>query len=628
MKKFSLIISLFLVCVCARGQDISQIKDVFSNNPELKNAQYSIYAKYADGPNIIAVNPDARLTPASVLKLYVSAAAFDILGTDYSFDTRLYYGGVKRGSRVDGVLYIKGGGDPTLGSLRMPQTPGLDDLTDGWVIAVKSAGINKINGDICADNTIFKGMMLPWHTSYQNIGNYFAAPVDGLSVRDNAYEIYFEPSSVDGAQAKILKTVPDMKGFTIRSYVTYSKDTSSDQAYVSFVPAKNEIEIRGTLPLSTQPARILAAMPSPGFFLAQYFKDKLEKSGVVVKGQAKLCAPDTYDGKTLILIHKSPKLSDIVRYMDKRSFNLYADTILRMLAVANGKDGESGKGIEQIKTFLAKLNIDTSDFDVYDASGISRDDVITCSETVNLLQAVLKQPYKDAFMNALPIVGNPRDNGTMAHHLLTSNAANNALVKTGSLDRVRAHAGYVKDINGKMIVFCVISNNFSGGIKDVDASHEAFIDALSNIGLKTKPVRKKPVVKKKYGDRLILITYEKPRPPKRRTRITYGPLKQNKPAKKSEARPMKMVQRVTETSSENNVVKKRAGTKNVSRKASADTEKMVQSATEISSKKAAAQQRAVAKNIRQQAAARKIAARNQARKNNSKPKQQRKKMLK
>ncbi len=492
MKHLQIFIIFIFSALCVNAQEIGQIKDFLAQHPALKNAQYSVYAKYEGGGEIISVNPKARLTPASVLKLYTTAAALDILGADYTFDTKIYYDGEKDDSVIDGDVFIQGGGDPTLGSYRLPLNPDFDTLLDGWAGVLKLAGIEKIKGRICADNTLFSGVLLPARTTYRNIGNYFAAPVDALSIRDNSYEIYFEPSLADGQTAKVLKTVPEVKGFDIISRVTFSKDIKTDEAYVNFIPVQNAVEVYGTLPLSDNPQKIYAALPYPALFLAQAFKDKLQAADIKVKGEAALCSAESYQNKTLLLTHKSPKLADIINYTNKRSFNLYADSILRSLAVAGGMKGTAENGVIQVKNFLTRLNIDTTDFDVFDGSGISRDDIATCSDIVALLEAVLKQPYKDAFVSSLPVAGDPADIGNMSKRLTQSPAARNALVKTGYLDRARAHAGYVKDAQGRNIIFCVISNNFNGGFRDVDAAHEALINALAGIGLNAKPVRIKP----------------------------------------------------------------------------------------------------------------------------------------
>jgi D-alanyl-D-alanine carboxypeptidase/D-alanyl-D-alanine-endopeptidase (penicillin-binding protein 4) len=493
MKRFLSFIVFTGLSFCAFGLDISKIKSEIEKNPVFKDAQYSLYAKYVGGASILEINPDLRLTPASILKLYTTAAALDILGPAHRFQTEIYTSGVLKRGRLYGNILIKGGGDPTLGSLRMADTPSLDELMGQWVEAVKEQGIERIEGGIYADNSVFSGIMLPWRTSYQNIGNYFAAPNDGLTIRDNSYEIYFEPSSQDGALAKVLRADPEIKGLEIKSFVHTYDDVSGDYAYVNFVPGSTHAEIYGSIPTSERSLEISAAMPSPALFAAQYLLARLEEAGIKVKGDASVHAPLNYDGKKLILTHESPTVADIVKYTNKRSFNLYAGMLLMAISAHTGGEGTSSDGILKVRDYLTRLEIDAGNYEVFDGSGLTRDNITTCRTTVDLLEAVLRQPYSDVFLDSLPVVGDPGDMGNMARRLRGTTAAYNSRVKTGSLDRARAHAGYTKDINGKDIVFCIITNNFKGYIKEVNEVHEMIINSLSDIGANKKPVVKKTV---------------------------------------------------------------------------------------------------------------------------------------
>lgn len=540
------------------AQTPQDYEKIFASSPALKNGQFSFYAKYQNGGVIAQHKPHERLTPASVLKLYTTAAALDILGPKYRFNTKIYYSGALRGGKITGDLYIKGAGDPTLGSLRMYGVQGLDELISNWILQMKDMGITQINGGVYADNSIFGGVSLPWRTTYQNIGNYFAAPADGLNVRDNSYDIYFEPAlapqdesiflkpqaflpalnedeeeeesgdnsseyrapdiealvssytaknenakdgkflsdakKAEGKTAKILKIEPQIKDFKIKNYAKYSSSVKNDNAYVNFAAGCFGAEIFGAIPITGRPTKIIAAMPEPALFLADYLKTKLQESGIEVIGQAALISPETYSDKTLLLTHTSPQLRDIVKYTNKRSFNLYADSLLRSLAAAASSEtaATSGAGVKEVKNFLTRLNVDNEDFEVFDGSGLSRDDLVSCKMTVDMLSSVLKKPYAKDFLDSLPLVGAREDMGNMARKMRHSAAAHNGLVKTGFLDRARAHAGYIKDAKGRQIIFCVISNNFHGPLKEVNALHEGFINSLADIGLNKKPRRMRP----------------------------------------------------------------------------------------------------------------------------------------
>ena len=497
MKKFFLILNFVLFSCFAFAQTGENIKELFSQSSYLKDSQYSVYAKYVGGDEIVSINPTYRLAPASVLKLFTTAAALDMLGPDFNFETQIYYSGEIKGKKLSGDLYIKGSGDPTLGSARFELVPDLEELMVDWVAKMKYIGITKITGNIYADNGIFSGVMLPWRTTFQNIGNYYAAPSDGLSIRDNSYEIFFAPNTENGVVAEVLKTEPEMINLIFKSHVKTDSSVRSESTYINFVPGSNEVEIYGRIPVSSEPAKIYAAMPSPAAFMAEYLKRSFEENGIQVKGKALVYTPDTYEDKTLLFNHFSPALKDIITYTNKRSFNLYADTLIRVLSAQSGGSGSSGEGIKQVKNFLESLGIDTTNFDVFDGSGITRDNIIDCKMTVEMLEKVLDKPYGEVFVRSLPIAGSKEDKSTMSMRLRNTTAAYESFIKTGSLDRARSLAGYTKTHDGKKIVFCSIVNNYYGRMKNVDTIHDAFVRSLSDIGLTPKPSARKSKGKKR-----------------------------------------------------------------------------------------------------------------------------------
>ena len=84
----------------------------------LRNAAVSLYV-YDLNRNLVlaSLNPNMCLVPASTMKLMSTGTALEVLGSGYRFKTRIEYtGNIDSNGTLNGNIYIKGGGDPSLGS--------------------------------------------------------------------------------------------------------------------------------------------------------------------------------------------------------------------------------------------------------------------------------------------------------------------------------------------------------------------------------------------------------------------------------------------------------------------------------------------------------------------------------
>ena len=217
----------------------------------LEGAQSSVYAKYIDGEVLLDKNSSWRLNPASVAKLFTTSASLDTFGADYTFETKIYFSGIKKGSKIKGDIYIVGGGDPSLASKYFDKS--IEQVVLSWVEALKEQGITKITGNIYGDNTLFKDNTLPVYTTYQNIGNYFAAPADALTIKDNNFSVYFEPSGKEGELGKIAQITPQEYQVPIDVKAYYTNQVLREDTYLNFVPLSQKMQIRGRLPFTFIP---------------------------------------------------------------------------------------------------------------------------------------------------------------------------------------------------------------------------------------------------------------------------------------------------------------------------------------------------------------------------------------
>lgn len=452
-------------------------------HPVLKGAWWGGIAAYTDAPDeeLFSVQADTRLTPASTLKLLTTAAALETMGPDHRFQTRLYAQTAPGENGVlAGNLYLQGGGDPTLGSTRVVGGEDWQTVIKKWAKAVKKAGITRVEGNLIADISLFEGPSIAPKVNWENMGNYYAAPVSPLTINDNSFKIHFSAQPWDGKEAVVSSTQPEVPGLTLKSFVTTDAKTKKDNAYVYGAPGQTELEIYGTIPTNFTGFTISAALPDPALFAAQALKTELEEQGISVLGapQTTRTAPD-YASMTLLHTYESPRLKDIVVIINKRSFNLYADMILRQLAVHAGQKGSLQNGLNELNKFLRSNHLaETEDTIIYDGSGLARDNLVTPRTLLKTLAFMTQSPHFSYYHNSLATPDDRGDLLLLRRFLKPKKAVSRVRVKGGTIDGVKAAAGYVTDQDGKQIAFVLMANNLATKNEAIFRIHEDIIKQL------------------------------------------------------------------------------------------------------------------------------------------------------
>ena len=469
MKKLSLL-SFLLLFFCAFA-DAQSLKDrIFSAFKRLQADNQCEYASVSltvldakTGEQIFAGNPKMGLSPGSTLKTVTTISAFNILGGDFKYQTQFGYNGTITNGTLNGDVIIKGGGDPTLGSSRWEATKE-DAIISQMMVALKKAGIKKINGRIIGDDSAYGTQAIPDGWIVQDLGTYYGAGANALCWRENQFDINLKTGAV-GTPISITGTTPIVPYLTYKSELTNAPSGTGDNAYPYLpTPGSSIMYLRGTFAIDQPKKSVGAAMPDPAYHIAYSLHFLLNSFGLVVTG-----SPES----TLTLLNKSektpaitndlttitsPSLSQIVYWTNRKSINLYAEQLLKAIAVKSGKAATTLNGVDALQAFWKTRGIDPNSMDIADGSGLSPADKITTATIASLLKSARKESWYNDFYESLPIY-------------------NDMHMKSGSIHNVQAYAGYHTK-NGRQLCFSIIVSNYNGSTRAIKDKMFRVLDEL------------------------------------------------------------------------------------------------------------------------------------------------------
>ena len=94
------------------------------NSELMRNGTLAFCLKSSkNGRTILALNHEQSVPSASTLKLVSTATVLSVLGGDYTYKTYLEYDGQIDRDTLRGDLYLRGTGDPSLGSEPLQKYP-------------------------------------------------------------------------------------------------------------------------------------------------------------------------------------------------------------------------------------------------------------------------------------------------------------------------------------------------------------------------------------------------------------------------------------------------------------------------------------------------------------------------
>jgi len=448
----------------AKGDLSNQLDHLLNNDPSLNGAIAGVSIRSASTGQIIYDHAgNIRLRPASNMKLLTAAAALSALGENYRFTTEILANGRQQGSTLQGNLFLKGKGDPTL----------LKKDFDAMASDLRKKGIKVINGDLIGDDTWYDNVRLSTDLMWSDEMSYYGAQVSALTASpDKDFDagtvvVEVKPGNEIGSRGFVAVTPNTSYVNIVNNVVTVSPD-SRKEISIKRNHGSNTITIEGTIPVRASTTKEWIAVWEPTRYALNLFKQSLVENGIRIKGKVK--TGEASDGAQILITHKSIPLKQLLIPFKKLSNNGHAETLVKEMGrVVNG-EGSWDKGIEVMKAQLSKLGVAANTLVIRDGSGISHIDLVPANEVSTLLFAAQKQKWYQSYLQSLPVAGEKDKmvGGSLRYRMKSAPLKGNVKAKTGTLSTITSLSGYVKTKSGKELIFSILLNNLTDESKGKD----------------------------------------------------------------------------------------------------------------------------------------------------------------
>ena len=395
----------------------------------------------------VSFNAAQPMNPASVMKLVTTFSALELLGPAYTWKTESLASATLRDGVLDGDLYLRGSGDPKL------------TLEQFWLLLrqLRARGVRDIRGNLVLDRTAFS-------TDAHNPAAFDGKPLRPYNVGPDALLLNFKAlrlQLVPENEHVLALAEPAPANLDILNLLKLNHHGACgngsdwrDALHAEVIRHGDNFRLilTGNYPAACGEQRWnLGILPHSQYVLGVFRELWAELggrfSGTVRDGKAPVEA-------RLIAVAESPPLAEIVRDINKYSNNVMAQQLFLTL----GRDGAGPASAERadatIRAWLESRKLRMPELVLENGSGLSRRARISADAVARLLDAAWKSAVMPELLSSLPLIA---VDGTMKKRLRNGTAAGHAHIKTGSLEGVKAMAGFVLDRSGRrqMVVFIV-----------------------------------------------------------------------------------------------------------------------------------------------------------------------------
>lgn len=405
---------------------------------------------FEDKEAIYQLNENKMMIPASVTKLITAAATLQAFPPGTKIKTQLLSPGNITDGTLRGDLYLKGAGDPSFVSESM------------WFLVnhFLRSGIKKVEGQILVDDSLFDKMRFDESRQKVRVDRAYDAPTGAMSFNWNSVNIFVRPAAKAGEKAQVFAD-PENDYIRLTAKVTTvaagkSTDIDIDRKKENSF-AGDHIIVSGQIAVDAKEFVAYKNITQPDVWSGHNLKSFLSQRGIQVTGSVGTAT--TPASAKLLAEYESKPIEHILADMNKFSNNYVAEMLVKLISSQTESPATLKTGLQGLSKVMTTLNISNKDYEIYNPSGLTRNNRITAQALWKVVHYMRDQfQYQPEYVTSLPIAG---IDGTMKKRLKGTKGERWVRAKTGFLTDVVSLAGYLGRPDGDIIPFVMMFNGKS-----------------------------------------------------------------------------------------------------------------------------------------------------------------------
>jgi D-alanyl-D-alanine carboxypeptidase/D-alanyl-D-alanine-endopeptidase (penicillin-binding protein 4) len=411
--------------------------DAVANRANLSRARWGILVRtQSSGQTLYNRDGQKYFTPASVTKVLTTAAALQQLGSTFRFRTSVY-------RDAEGVLRVVGRGDPSFNDAQLT------------VLAkqLRSKGITQIR-QLIADDSYVQGEVVNPTWQWEDIQSDYGAPIGSLIVNENLFNIKLVPQLVGRPLQISWSDANEARVWRIANQSVTVAENQPATVNIGRDLSGNVLRVQGQLAINAEAVSVNLPVVDPNYYFLRRFRAALVKEQINLVNTAVGRGASQQE----LAAVQSPPLTELIGKTNLDSNNLYAEALLRVLAVKQVRQPNQSSadvGLEVLKKTLTELGVDSTTYITVDGSGLSRRNLISPEALVQTFRGIARTPNASIYKASLPVAGK---SGTLKFRFQNTPAEGIVQAKTGTMTGVVSLSGYVNTPKYEPIVFSIMVN--------------------------------------------------------------------------------------------------------------------------------------------------------------------------